>query len=67
MTDEIITFQATAEDEDERIDKVLTNYFKDMSRSYIQKMIKDGNAYANGKTIKANYRLKEGEDRKSVV
>ncbi len=61
MTDEIITFQATGEDEDERIDKVLTTYFKDMSRSYIHKMIKDGNAYANDKVIKANYRLKEGD------
>ena len=61
MTDEIITFTASIEDEDERIDKVLTNYFENISRSYIQKMIKDGNAYANDKVIKANYRLREGD------
>lgn len=61
MSDEIITFKASAEDEDERIDKVLTAYFKDLSRSYIQKMIKDGSAYANDTVIKANYRLKEGD------
>ena len=61
MTDEIITFTASIEDEDERIDKVLTNYFENISRSYVQKMIKDGNAYANDKVIKANYRLREGD------
>ncbi|MBQ1171262.1 MAG: RluA family pseudouridine synthase [Lachnospiraceae bacterium] len=61
MTDEIITFTASIEDEDERIDKALTNYFENISRSYVQKMIKDGNAYANDKVIKANYRLKEGD------
>ena len=32
-----------------------------ISRSYVQKMIKDGNAYANDKVIKANYRLREGD------
>lgn len=37
MTDEIITFTASIEDEDERIDKVLTNYFENISRSYVQK------------------------------
>lgn len=61
MTDEIITFIAAADDEEERIDKVLTKYFTDISRSYVQKMIKDGNAFANDKVIKANYRLKEGD------
>lgn len=61
MTDEIIKFEAGPEDEDERIDKVLTNYFTDISRSYVQKMIKDKLAYANGNVIKANYRLKEGD------
>lgn len=67
MTDEIITFVVSAEDEDERIDKVLTTYFSDISRSYVQKMIKEGNAYANDKVIKANYRVKEGDSIRCTI
>jgi 23S rRNA pseudouridine1911/1915/1917 synthase len=56
-----ISFEAALSDQDERIDKVVTQWFGDLSRSYIQKMIKDGNVYINEKTVKANYRVKEGD------
>lgn len=56
-----VTFVASATDDDERIDKVVTNWFEDLSRSYIQKMIKDGNVFVGEKCIKANYRVSEGD------
>lgn len=56
-----VCFEASLADDDERIDKVVTEWFADLSRSYIQKMIKDGNIFVNGKNIKSNYRVKEGD------
>ena len=40
-----------------RVDKFLSEQFSDLSRSYIQKSIKDGHVTANGKIVKANYKL----------
>lgn len=48
-----------------RVDKFLSEQLEDLSRSYIQKLIKEGNVNVNGKPVKANYRLNE-EDRLSV-
>ena len=41
----------------ERIDKYLSNEMSGFSRSYIQKLMKDGHVYVNGKAVKANYKL----------
>lgn len=46
------------EEAGERIDKYLASLLPDYSRSYIQKMIADGNVQADGRSLK---------DRKSVV
>ena len=48
-------------EEGERIDKYLAETFEDCSRSYIQKLIKDGLVNVNGKPVKANYRLVLGD------
>ena len=40
-----------------RVDKFLSEQFPDLSRSYILKFIKDGHVTANGKIVKANYKL----------
>lgn len=55
-------FLADQEAEEERIDKYLTGYLKKHSRSFLQKLIKDGQVFVNGKAVKSNYRLRE-EDR----
>ena len=41
----------------ERIDKFLSETLPDLSRSYIQKLIKDSQVTVNQKVIKANYKL----------
>ena len=50
-----IVFDILPEMEDERIDKCISNYMENLSRSYIQKIIKEGNVYVNDAVIKANY------------
>jgi len=46
----------------ERIDRVIVACLEaDMSRSYLQKLIKDSNVLVNDETIKANYKAKEGD------
>lgn len=56
-----IQFEASAADEDQRIDRVVTDWISDLSRSYIQKIIKEGNISVNEKSIKSNYKVKEGD------
>jgi len=49
------------DDNDKRIDKYLADYETEHSRTYIQKLIADGNVTVNGKMVKSNYKLTEGE------
>lgn len=49
-----------------RLDVYLAEEIEDISRSRIQKLIKDGNVTVNEKPVKANYRLLLG-DRVSIV
>lgn len=51
--------------QDIRIDKYLNEFLKDNSRTYIQKLIKNGNVLVNDNSCKANYRV-QSEDRISV-
>lgn len=53
-----IVFDASPEMEDERIDKCISNYLESLSRSYIKKIIKEGNVFVNEQTVKANYKVK---------
>ena len=51
-------FVISEELEDERIDKCLQVLIDSLSRSYIQKIIKDGNLEVNGKKVKSSYSVK---------
>ena len=44
-----------------RLDKTLVSFMPDKSRSYIAKIIEDGNCFVNGKLAKASLKLKEGD------
>lgn len=63
-------FETTIEYEGERLDKFLSLLFgetsKGLSRSFFQKLIKDGNVLVNDAAQKANYRMK-AEDLVSVA
>jgi len=53
---------AGAEDRGERIDKFITESLEeDVSRTQVQQWIKDGHLTVNGATVKANYKIAEGD------
>ncbi len=58
---DIYRFQVTEAEEDERIDRYVAELADSLSRSFIQKMIKDGTLLVNGKPVKASYRV-QAED-----
>ncbi|HJD42108.1 MAG TPA: RluA family pseudouridine synthase [Candidatus Mediterraneibacter quadrami] len=57
---ETLTFRAVQDGE--RIDRYLSGCLEDLSRSYIQKLVKDGNIRVDGRIVKANYKLSAGEE-----
>ncbi|NLK85946.1 MAG: RluA family pseudouridine synthase [Clostridiaceae bacterium] len=54
-------FNVTAKDAEKRLDVWLTSVLEDFSRSYVDKLIQDGNAAVNGKKVKSGYKLKAGD------
>lgn len=60
ITEEMI-IDVVPEMENERIDKVLAEYVDTLSRSFIQKLLKDGQIAVNGSVVKANYRVQEND------
>ncbi len=52
------TFEVAYEYEGERLDKYVSILFPEQSRSFFQKIIKDGHVFVNDYPQKANYRLK---------
>lgn len=57
-----ISLQADETYMDERLDKFLNAMLPDQSRSYLQKIIKDGNVLVNGEPKKSSYRLEDGDE-----
>lgn len=62
-----VVFDILPEQEDERIDKCISNYMENLSRSYIQKIIKDGNVFVNDRAVKANYRVKTEDNIRFIL
>ena len=62
---EMLTFRAVQDGE--RIDRYLSGCLEDLSRSYIQKLVKDGNIRVDGRIVKANYKLSAGQEIRVLV
>lgn len=54
-------YELTADESGERIDKFLSRNCENLSRSYIQKLLKDGNIIVNKLAVKANYKIESGD------
>ena len=52
-------FYVGSQEEDVRIDKYLSLECEDISRSYIQKLLKAGQVLVNGRPVKASYVVEE--------
>ena len=50
------------EDDNERIDVYLADELDDVSRSFIQKLIKSGNVLVNGEVVKPKYIISNGDE-----
>lgn len=50
------------EDQQMRLDKYLSEQFPEQTRSYLQKLIKDGEVLVNGKAVKTGYQLSKGDE-----
>ncbi len=44
-----------------RIDRYLSDREEDLSRSYLQKLLKEGGVLVNGKAVKSNYKVYSGD------
>lgn len=54
---ETLNFSITEENSNIRIDRYLAEQCPDLSRSYIQKLVKDGAVSVNNRQVKANYKV----------
>ena len=59
---DLFRFQVTEEYEDERIDKYMASLIDSLSRSFIQKMMKEQKVLVNNIPVKANYRLRAEDE-----
>ena len=59
---EQFTYQIGIEEDEARLDKWMSSALTDLSRSYIQKCIKDGKVFVNDIPRKASYRLKVDDE-----
>ena len=57
-----IKILVTSEYENERVDKVIASEADTLSRSFVQKIIKDKEVTVDGKVVKAGYKVSEGEE-----
>ncbi len=62
-----VVFEILPEMAEERIDKCISSYMEDLSRSYIQKVIKEGHVFVNDTGVRANYRVKVDDQVKFVI
>ena len=56
--DKLVEFTIT-DQAGERIDKIISSYYEDFSRSFIQKLVKSGKVFVNDKVVKSNYKVEE--------
>ncbi|MCI5759889.1 MAG: RluA family pseudouridine synthase [Eubacterium sp.] len=56
-----ISFAVGPEDQDKRIDIYLTEQLETMSRSHIQKLLKNESVFVADRTVRANYKIQAGD------
>lgn len=54
-------YQVKEEQKNIRIDKLVSNLEKDISRTTIQRMIEEGNILVNGKVVRTSYKVISGD------
>ena len=58
---ELLEFTAADQEAGVRIDRCLSDKYEELSRSYLQKLLKEQGVTVNGKTVKANYKVQTND------
>ena len=64
---ELLEFTADKDEAGVRIDRCLSDKDEELSRSYLQKLLKEQGVTVNGKPVKANYKLQTGDHVQTTV
>ncbi len=56
-----VTFDIKKTFEDKRVDRYLVSRLPNYSRTFIQKLVKEGNVLVNGRTVKSSYDIQKGD------
>ena len=64
---ELFCTRIPEEQEGERVDKCIASLIGSLSRSFIQKMIKEGRVSVNGVPVKASCQLREGDELRFLI
>ena len=59
---EILNYQVSEGQSGIRIDRYLSEMNEELSRSYIQKLLKEQKIMVNGSPVKANYKVQDQDD-----
>ena len=59
---EQLEFTATENEAGVRIDRCLSDKYEELSRSYLQKLLKEQMVSVNGKVVRANYKTQTGDE-----
>lgn len=51
----------------QRLDKVLSNHFSSMSRTHLSKIIDENHCFVNGKTTKSSLKVKSGDEIEIII
>ena len=59
--EELLVFGVSEEEQDLRIDRYLSEKIENCSRSFVQKLLKDGKVSISGKSVKPSYKVQAGD------
>ena len=59
--EELLVFGVSEEEQDLRIDRYLSEKMENRSRSFVQKLLKDGKVSISGKSVKPSYKVQAGD------
>lgn len=58
----LLVLSVQSDDENVRIDKYLSSQLEKLSRSYLQKLLKEGQVFVNGLSVKPNYKVTQDDE-----
>lgn len=62
LIDNLLEFRVESEQNKERIDKYLATYMQDVTRSFIQRLIKEEQVTVNNQVVKSNYKVATNDE-----